>query len=94
MTRRIPEAPRSHEIAELLEFAPVGRNGRNCYPHRCAILIMISDGAPVVDSTLTVNTDKYRERRPCRIIEDIERCSPLELIARRRSRGSTQKPMA
>ena len=47
---------------------------------------MISDSAPAVNSTLSVNTDKYLERRPCRIIEDIERCSPLELIARRRLR--------
>jgi len=52
---------------------------------------MISDGAPVVDTTLSVNTDKYLERRPRRIIEDIERCSPLELIARRRSRQKDTK---
>jgi len=47
---------------------------------------MISDGASVVDSTLSVNADKYHESRPRRIIEDIERCSPFALIARRRSR--------
>jgi cobalamin biosynthesis protein CobT len=44
---------------------------------------MISDGASVVDSALSVNTDKYLERRPRRIIEDFERCSPFALIARR-----------
>jgi cobaltochelatase CobT len=43
---------------------------------------VISDGAPVVDTTLSVNTDKYLERHPRRIIEHIERRSPLELIAR------------
>jgi hypothetical protein len=85
-THRIPEAPRSHVIAELLEFAPVGRDYRICYPDPFAILIVISDGASVVDSTLSVNTDKYRERRLRLIIEDIEARSQFELIARRQSR--------
>jgi cobalamin biosynthesis protein CobT len=52
---------------------------------------MISDGASVVDSALSVNTDKYLERRPRWIIEDFERCSPFALIARRRSRQKHTK---
>lgn len=47
---------------------------------------MTSDGAPVVDSTLSANADKYLERRPQQIVEDIERHSPFESIARRQSR--------
>jgi cobaltochelatase CobT len=45
------------------------------------ILMMISDGAPVDDSTLSVNPGNYLERHLRWIIEDIELRSPVELIA-------------
>jgi len=45
------------------------------------ILMMISDGAPVDDSTLSVNPGNYLERHLRWIIEDIEQRSPVELIA-------------
>src|SRR5215469_6080414 len=45
------------------------------------ILMMISDGAPVDDSTLSVNPGNYLERHLRWIIEDIETRSPVELIA-------------
>jgi cobaltochelatase CobT len=45
------------------------------------ILMMISDGAPVDDSTLSVNPGNYLERHLRWIIEDIENRSPVELIA-------------
>jgi len=45
------------------------------------ILMMISDGAPVDDSTLSVNSGNYLERHLRYIIEDIEQRSPVELIA-------------
>jgi cobaltochelatase CobT len=45
------------------------------------ILMMISDGAPVDDSTLSVNAGNYLERHLRWIIEDIEQRSPVELIA-------------
>ncbi len=45
------------------------------------ILMMISDGAPVDDSTLSVNPGNYLERHLRYIIEDIETRSPVELIA-------------
>ncbi len=45
------------------------------------ILMMISDGAPVDDSTLSVNPDNYLERHLRWIINDIETRSPVELIA-------------
>jgi hypothetical protein len=77
---------RFHEIVELLEFEPVGRDDRIFHPDLFAILIMISDGAPVDDSALSANAGKYLERRLRRIIEDIETRSPVELIARPQSR--------
>ena len=43
--------------------------------------MMISDGAPVDDSTLSVNAGNYLERHLRWIIEDIETRSPVELIA-------------
>jgi cobalamin biosynthesis protein CobT len=46
---------------------------------------MTSDGAPVVDSTLSANAEKYLERRLQQIV-DIERRSPFDPIARRQSR--------
>jgi cobaltochelatase CobT len=45
------------------------------------ILMMISDGAPVDDSTLSVNAGNYLERHLRWIIGDIEQHSPVELIA-------------
>ncbi len=45
------------------------------------ILMMISDGAPVDDSTLSVNPGNYLERHLRWVIEEIEQRSPVELIA-------------
>ncbi|MFO1089300.1 MAG: cobaltochelatase subunit CobT [Hyphomicrobiales bacterium] len=45
------------------------------------ILMVISDGAPVDDSTLSVNTGNYLERHLRQVIADIENRSPVELIA-------------
>ena len=45
------------------------------------ILMMISDGAPVDDSTLSVNAGNYLERHLRWVIDDIENRSPVELIA-------------
>lgn len=45
------------------------------------ILMMISDGAPVDDSTLSVNSGNYLERHLRAVIEKIENLSPVELIA-------------
>ena len=45
------------------------------------ILMMISDGAPVDDSTLSVNSGNYLEKHLRAVIEDIETRSPVELIA-------------
>ena len=43
--------------------------------------MVISDGAPVDDSTLSVNPGNYLERHLRHIIEEIETRSPVELIA-------------
>ena len=45
------------------------------------ILMIISDGAPVDDSTLSVNAGNYLERHLRQIIEWIETVSPVELLA-------------
>jgi cobaltochelatase CobT len=45
------------------------------------ILMVISDGAPVDDSTLSVNTGHYLERHLRAVIGQIEALSPVELIA-------------
>src|SRR6187399_1605013 len=45
------------------------------------ILMMISDGAPVDDSTLSVNPGNYLERHLRYVIDEIETRSPVELIA-------------
>jgi cobaltochelatase CobT len=45
------------------------------------ILMMISDGAPVDDSTLSVNPGNYLERHLRWVIEEVEQRSPVELIA-------------
>jgi cobaltochelatase CobT len=43
--------------------------------------MVISDGAPVDDSTLSVNSGHYLERHLRRVIAEIEGKSPVELIA-------------
>jgi len=50
-------------------------------PEQRKILMMISDGAPVDDSTLSVNPGNYLEKHLRFIIEEIESRSPVELIA-------------
>lgn len=50
-------------------------------PEARKILMMISDGAPVDDSTLSVNPGNYLERHLRLVIEEIETRSPVELIA-------------
>ena len=45
------------------------------------ILMMISDGAPVDDCTLSVNPGNYLERHLRFVIDEIENRSPVELIA-------------
>jgi cobaltochelatase CobT len=50
-------------------------------PEQRRILMVISDGAPVDDSTLSVNTGNYLERHLREVIREIENNSPVELIA-------------
>ena len=45
------------------------------------ILMVISDGAPVDDSTLSVNPGNYLEKHLREVIRDIERLGEVELIA-------------
>ncbi|HRN85072.1 MAG TPA: cobaltochelatase subunit CobT, partial [Hyphomicrobium sp.] len=50
-------------------------------PEQRRILMMISDGAPVDDSTLSVNSGSYLEQHLRKVIDEIENRSPVELIA-------------
>ena len=50
-------------------------------PEQRRILMVISDGAPVDDSTLSVNPSNYLERHLRQVIEYIEHQSPVELLA-------------
>ena len=50
-------------------------------PEARRILMVISDGAPVDDSTLSVNSGHYLERHLRQVIAEIETRSPVELIA-------------
>ncbi|MBI4185358.1 MAG: cobaltochelatase subunit CobT [Proteobacteria bacterium] len=50
-------------------------------PEHRRILMVISDGAPVDDSTLSVNPGNYLERHLREVIQWIETRSPVELIA-------------
>ncbi|MGV6875396.1 cobaltochelatase subunit CobT [Pseudochelatococcus sp. B33] len=63
---------------EALDWAHKRLLGR---PEQRRILMVISDGAPVDDSTLSVNPGNYLERHLRAIIEEIETRSPVELIA-------------
>ena len=50
-------------------------------PEQRRILMVISDGAPVDDSTLSVNSGNYLERHLRQVIGEIENRSPVELVA-------------
>jgi len=50
-------------------------------PEQRRILMVISDGAPVDDSTLSVNSGHYLERHLREVIAEIEGKSPVQLIA-------------
>ncbi|MGO9171863.1 MAG: cobaltochelatase subunit CobT [Rhodomicrobium sp.] len=50
-------------------------------PEQRRIIMMISDGAPVDDSTLSVNNGTYLEKHLRQVIHEIETYSPVELIA-------------
>ena len=63
---------------EALAWAHARLIGR---PEQRKILMVISDGAPVDDSTLSVNPGNYLERHLREVIEEIETRSPVELIA-------------
>jgi cobaltochelatase CobT len=63
---------------EALAWAHARLVGR---PEQRRILMMISDGAPVDDSTLSVNSGSYLEQHLRQVIHEIETRSPVELIA-------------
>ena len=50
-------------------------------PEQRRILMVISDGAPVDDSTLSVNPRNYLERHLRAVIQWIEASSPVQLLA-------------
>ncbi|MEJ2124446.1 MAG: cobaltochelatase subunit CobT, partial [Alphaproteobacteria bacterium] len=50
-------------------------------PEQRRILMMISDGAPVDDTTLSSNSGTYLEQHLRKVIHEIETYSPIELIA-------------
>jgi cobaltochelatase CobT len=61
--------------------ARLGARPADRRPEQRKVLMMISDGAPVDDSTLSVNPGNYLERHLRYVIEEIETRSPVELIA-------------
>ena len=63
---------------EALEWAHRRMMAR---PEARKIMMVISDGAPVDDSTLSVNPGNYLERHLRQVIDEIETRSPVELIA-------------
>ena len=50
-------------------------------PEQRKIMMVISDGAPVDDSTLSVNSGNYLEQHFRKVIADIEEKSSVELAA-------------
>jgi cobaltochelatase CobT len=50
-------------------------------PEARKIMMVISDGAPVDDSTLSVNNGNYLERHFRKVIDFIEQRTPVELVA-------------
>ena len=59
-----------------------GAHGRlRARPEQRKILMMISDGAPIDDSTLSTNPGRFLERHLRAVIHMIENQSPVEMVA-------------
>jgi cobaltochelatase CobT len=63
---------------EALQWAATRLMGR---PEQRRILMVISDGAPVDDSTLSINSGNYLEQHLRDVIKNIENAGVIELIA-------------
>ncbi|MGV3576952.1 MAG: cobaltochelatase subunit CobT [Devosia sp.] len=63
---------------EALEWA---RKRLMARPEQRRIMMVISDGAPVDDSTQSVNAGNYLEAHLRQVIEEIETRSPIQLVA-------------
>ena len=57
------------------------QNGLNKRPEQRKILMVISDGAPVDDSTLSTNSTNYLDTHLRDVIKKVETASETELIA-------------
>src|SRR3546814_10968491 len=76
MIRRPPISTRTDTLFPYTTlFRSLGRQEQR------RILMVISDGAPVDDSTLSVNPGNYLERHLRDVIEYIETRSPVEIVA-------------
>jgi cobaltochelatase CobT len=53
----------------------------SCRPEERKVLMVISDGAPVDDSTLSANNDGYLDRHLRQIIHTVENKTDIELLA-------------
>ncbi len=73
-----PDLLRENIDGEALLWAHDRLNGR---PEQRRILIVISDGVPADDATLTVNGSAYLDAHLQRVIDWIETRSPVELLA-------------
>jgi cobaltochelatase CobT len=73
-----PDLPKENIDGEALAWA-AQRMQKMPYPHK--FLIVISDGAPVDDSTLTENSADYLERHLLSVIEGIEEGGAINLAA-------------
>jgi cobaltochelatase CobT len=73
-----PDLLRENIDGEALLWAHDRLNGR---PEQRRILIVISDGVPADDATLTANGSAYLDAHLKRVIEWIETRSPVELLA-------------
>ena len=73
------------DVAQIIETARrvrlAGGEPLLARPEDRRILMVISDGAPVDDSTLSVNPSNYLEPHLRQVIEYIETRSPVELLA-------------
>src|SRR3546814_6623052 len=91
----IRRPPRSTRTDTLFPYTTLFRSWAHsrllARPEERKILMVISDGAPVDDSTLSVNSGSYLERHLRQVIGWIETRSPVELTAIGRSEEHTSE---
>lgn len=73
-----PDLPKENVDGEAIEWV-AGRLRQRAEKHK--LVLVLSDGAPVDDSTLLANGPDYLDRHLQQVVEEIEKSNDIEIVA-------------